>query len=281
MGDQPAGGVRWTDNHCHLDPKFEKGSLTTAFKYAQEAIDEARDVGVLRLINVGTSYNTSSIAVQVAQEHPGVVWATVGVHPHDARTAFGPNAINRIAPFEAMLDRKEVVAVGECGLDYHYDNSPRDQQKMVFASQIQLANRESTALVIHSRDAWDDTFDILRSEGVPERTVFHCFTGGAEEAKIALDLGTSLSFSGIITFPSAQDLRDAAAICPMDRLLVETDSPYLAPIPHRGKPNRPAHVAIVGAAVAEVKGVPVADVAEATWDNATALYRLPDESDAA
>ena len=129
--------------------------------------------------------------------------------------------------------------------------------------------------MIHTREAWPETFDILAAEGVPERTVFHCFSGGPEEARRCLDLGAVLSFSGIVSFPSATDLHDAARACPLDRLLVETDSPYLAPVPHRGKKNQPAWVVDVGRAVAEVKGVALEDVATATWDTAAATYRLP------
>jgi TatD DNase family protein len=263
--------LRWTDNHCHLDPSFTDGDGPRA---ADDAIDDARAAGVLRLIDVGTDYETSAAAVEVAAAHPGTVWATVGIHPHDARLAV-ERGDDAYAPLEQELARDEVVAVGECGLDYHYDHSPRDQQRQVFADQIALAHATGKTLVIHSREAWDDTFAILGSEGVPERTVFHCFTGGADEARIALDLGTHLSFSGIVTFPSAQDLRDAAELCPLDRLLVETDAPYLAPVPHRGKRNRPALVTVVGAAVAATKGLAVEEVAVATWDNATALYQLP------
>jgi len=132
-----------------------------------------------------------------------------------------------------------VVGIGECGLDYHYDFSPRPAQREAFAAQVALANSSGLALVVHTRAAWDDTFDILQAQGVPERTVFHCFTGGAHEARRALDLGAWLSFSGIVTFKNATDIREAAALCPLDRLLVETDSPYLAPVPYRGQPNRP------------------------------------------
>ena len=124
--------------------------------------------------------------------------------------------------------------MGECGLDYYYEHSPRDAQRRAFAEQIALAGDHDLALVIHTRDAWPETFDILGAEGVPERTVFHCFTGGPEEARRCLDLGAWLSFSGIVTFKAAADLREAAALCPLDRMLVETDSPYLAPVPHRG-----------------------------------------------
>ena len=135
-----------------------------------------------------------------------------------------------------------LVAVGECGLDYHYDHSPRDAQRTAFAEQIALAQRHGLALVIHARQAWDDLFDVLEAEGVPERTVLHCFTGGPEEARRCLDAGMFVSFSGIVTFKNAVEVREAAALCPLDRLLVETDSPFLAPAPHRGKANEPAFV---------------------------------------
>jgi TatD DNase family protein len=199
------------------------------------------------------------------------VWATVGLHPHDA--------VQGLAGVEALLESwagsSVVVAVGECGLDYHYDHSPRAVQRSVFASQVALAHRLGLALVIHTREAWDDTFAILAAEGVPLRTVFHCFTGGSSEARRALDVGAALSFSGIVTFPSAGEVRDAARVCPLDRLLVETDSPYLAPVPHRGRPNSPALVPLVGAAVAAVRGVEVSVVEEATWANAARLFGLP------
>src|SRR5205085_12334290 len=182
---------------------------------------------------------------------------TAGVHPHEADGG--------IDGLEALLAEPEIVAVGECGLDFFYDHSARDAQAEVFAAQIALAHAHDLALVIHTRDAWDDTFAILEAAGVPERTVFHCFSGGPEEARRCLDLGAYLSFSGIVTFKTADDLRAAAALCPVDRVLVETDSPYLAPVPHRGRPNQPAFVPLVGAAVAAVQGRPVEDVEAATW----------------
>ena len=195
-----------------------------------------------------------------------MVWATVGLHPHDAG--------NGLDGLVELLAEPGVVAVGECGLDYHYDHSPRDVQRAMFAAQIRLAHQHDLALVIHTREAWDDTFAVLDAEGVPERTVFHCFTGGAEEARACLDRGGHLSVSGIVTFRSADDVRAAAALCPLDRVLVETDSPYLAPVPHRGRTNRPSLVPVVGAAVAEAMGVTVEALAGATWANADKVYRL-------
>ncbi|MFN8041289.1 MAG: TatD family hydrolase [Acidimicrobiales bacterium] len=258
--------VRWTDHHCHLPAGADE---------AQAWLAAAAAAGVERVVTVGTDLPSSAEARTTARAHPGRVRATAGVHPHDASTLFGVDGrvdADRLAELEALVAEPEVVAVGECGLDYHYDHSPRDQQREVFAAQIDLAHRTDLPLVIHTREAWDDTFAILAAEGVPRRTVLHCFTGGPDEARRCLDLGALLSFSGIVTFPSAPEVREAAALCPLDRLLVETDSPYLAPVPHRGRPNRPAFVPLVGAAVAEVKGVAVDELAAATWAATSATY---------
>jgi TatD DNase family protein len=168
-----------------------------------------------------------------------------------------------------------VVGVGECGLDYYYEHSPRAAQRDAFAAQIGLARHLDLTLVVHTRDAWDDTFDILGAEGVPDRWILHCFSGGPAEAKRGLDLGAYLSFSGIVTFKKADDVRQAALLCPQDRLLVETDSPYLAPVPNRGKANRPAWVPLVGAGVARARGVPVEEIEHSTWRNTERVFRLP------
>jgi TatD DNase family protein len=247
----------WVDSHCHLP--YEGLEDVAAH------IAAAREAGVTRMISVGTDAAQSAAAIEVAAAHEGV-WATVGVHPHDAS-----DGLDGIL---GLLGRARVVAVGECGLDYHYDHSPRDVQRAAFAGQVGLAHEHDLALVVHTREAWDDTWAILEAEGVPSRTVFHCFTGGAAEARRCLDLGGSLSFSGIVTFKSADDVRDAARLCPLDRLLVETDAPYLAPVPHRGRTNTPAFVPLVGAAVAVVRDVPVDVVAAATSANASELFRL-------
>ena len=217
------------------------------------------------MVTVGTDIARSQEAVRVAASLDGV-WATAGVHPHDSSEGLDGLA--------ELLDQPGVVAVGECGLDYHYDHSPRDLQASVFASQIALANERRLPLVIHTREAWDHTFEILDREGTPVRTVFHCFTGGPDEASECLDRGAMISFSGIVTFPNAPEVREAAALCPLDRILVETDSPYLAPVPHRGRKNRPALVPHVGAAVADAKGLSVEQVEHATWQSASAFYGL-------
>jgi TatD DNase family protein len=252
--------LRWTDDHCHL---HFHGADTTA---VIDALAEARAVGVARMITVGCDVADSMAAIAVAGAHDGV-WATAGVHPHEAEGG--------IDGLVELLADTQVVAVGECGLDYHYDHSPRPTQREVFAAQIALAQAQDLPLVVHSREAWDDTFAVLGDVGLPERTVFHCFTGGPDEARRALDLGAYLSFSGIVTFPSASDVRAAAVACALDRLLVETDSPYLAPVPHRGRPNRPALVSLVGARIAAERRVAEEEIAEATWANATRFYALP------
>lgn len=252
--------VRWTDDHCHLHFR------DAAPDHVADLLDAARAAGVHRFVTVGCDVADSQAAIEVAEAHPEVV-ATAGVHPHEAR--------HGLDGLEELLASPQVVAVGECGLDFHYDHSPRDEQRDAFAAQIALAKAHDLALVIHTRSAWDDTFDVIAAEGLPERTVFHCFTGGAKEARRCLDLGAHLSISGIVTFKTADDVRAAVALCPPDRLLVETDAPYLAPVPHRGKRNQPAYVPLVGAAVAEVQGRAVEDVAATTWAAASALYRLP------
>jgi TatD DNase family protein len=247
--------TRWTDSHCHVP--YEGVGV--------DVIADARSAGVERLITVGTDAAQSRAAIDTAAAHDGV-WATVGLHPHDAS--------NGVETIVGLRDSPRVVAVGECGLDYHYDHSPRPQQRDAFAAQIQLAHERDLALVIHTREAWDDTFSILAAEGVPERTVFHCFTGGPGEARRCLDLGAVLSFSGIVTFKAAEDVRAAAALTPLDRLLVETDAPYLAPVPHRGSRNTPAWVPDVGVGVAGVKDVDVDTIAAATWATAERVFRL-------
>ena len=243
----------WFDNHCHLGVD------------AGEVVARARAGGVVGMVTVGCDLDDSRAAIVTASAHDDV-WATAGVHPHEAS-----HGVEGLAD---LLSESKVVAVGEAGLDFHYDHSPRDAQREVFAAQVGLANAHDLPLVIHTREAWEETFALLDAEGVPNRTVFHCFTGGPDEAREGLERGALLSFSGIITFRTADDLRSAAAICPLDRVMVETDSPFLAPVPHRGKANEPAHVALVGAAVAEAMGRPVDEVAEATTANARVFYAL-------
>jgi TatD DNase family protein len=228
--------------------------------------------GVDRVIVIGTDATTSAQALEITSvEGPVDIYATVGLHPHDAR--------QDIEPVLALARRghPKLVGIGECGLDYYYEHSPRADQRRAFATQIALAHELDLALVIHARDAFDDLFDVLKSEGVPERTVVHCFTGTTDDAQACLALGCDISISGVVTFKNAELLREAVRSVPLERLHVETDSPFLAPVPYRGKANEPAFVTVVGEFVAELRGESFVEVREATRANTARLFRLPSE----
>jgi TatD DNase family protein len=252
------------DSHCHLaDEAFESDLDATV-----ERAKEAGLTAALVILAAGDEAEAAR-ARKVREAWDGVRFAT-GVHPHSAGAFAG-------RPGEAAVTAAEHVeafgacGVGEIGLDYHYDFAPRDVQRDVFAAQLSLAKRLGRPVIIHTREATDDTFEILaRAGGV--RGVFHCFTGDAAMARRALDIGFYVSFSGIVTFPRAESIREAAKLVPDDRLLVETDSPYLAPTPWRGKRNEPAHVARVVEAVAGVRGATPAQVAERTSLNFDGLF---------
>jgi len=252
-----AAAPRWVDAHCHLQ-----------LAGGDEHAARARAAGVVTMVCVGTDAATSAEALGFAARHADVL-ATVGLHPHDADRVDA-----EWGDLERMAAEPQCVGVGETGFDLHYRNSTIEGQEDAFRRQIRLARRLDKALVIHSRDAWADTFRVLDDEGVPERTVFHCFTGGPDEARAAIDRGCHLSFSGIVSFRNAADVRAAAALTPADRLLVETDSPYLAPEPHRGRENEPALVTAVGAALAAARGEPVAVVADCTRANAERVFGI-------
>lgn len=254
-------GHRWVDNHCHLDGEEDPGAI----------VDAAHAAGVAAMITVGTDAERSAACLMLAERLDGV-WATAGLHPHDASVGLDP--LRRVLDEALGRDGHRLVAIGECGLDYHYDHSPRADQRAAFAAQVDLAHELGLPLVIHTREAWDDTFGILADRGLPDRTVFHCFTGGPPEAERALAIGALLSISGIVTFNSAGALRDAVSAAPLDRIMVETDAPYLAPVPHRGQRNRPALVARVGAEVAALQDRPVEEVAAATTATAVRFYGL-------
>jgi TatD DNase family protein len=251
----------WIDSHCHLQlGELKEGDTVAA------AVARAVDAGVDRMICIGTDLATSRQAVELAAAHPEV-WATVGLHPHDA---------SRFAAewdgLAALAGSDRVVGVGETGFDLYYRHSEPAEQEKAFRTQLRAARDMGLALVIHSRDAWDETFAVLESEGVPPRTVFHCFTGGPQEAERAVALGAYLSFSGIVSFRNAEAVRQAAGRTPPERLLVETDSPFLAPVPHRGRTNEPAYLPAVGAALAAARGSSVSEVAALTRENALKVF---------
>ena len=256
MNPSPQAEV-WVDSHCHL---WDGGA---------ELVAEAHQDGVAWLVDIGTDVPRSVAALERARTLTGVA-ATIGLHPHDADE--GPAALDELE--QLIVAGHSPVAIGECGLDYYYEHSDRASQREAFAAQIAMAHRYGLALVIHSRDAWEDTFDVLDAEGVPEGTVFHCFTGGPDEASGALERGASVSFSGIVSFRNAGEIRDAAALVPADSYLIETDAPYLAPVPMRGKQNRPSWVRFVGEAVAAARGIPASQVAAETTANAVRIFGL-------
>lgn len=250
----------WVDSHCHV--QWVTGG-------ADAAIRRGREAGVRGFVVVGTDAASSNEAVEIATRHDDVR-ATVGLHPHEASSLHHEWPMLR-----ELASAPGVVAIGETGFDFHYDHSPRDEQEEAFRRQIRLAHELDRALVIHSRDAWDDTFRVLAEEQAPPRTVFHCFTGGPAEAERALELGACLSFSGIVSFKNADDVRAAAARCPLDRLLVETDAPYLTPAPHRGTENEPAFVGLVGEALAAAVGRPPEELAAATVATTARMLETP------
>ena len=252
------------DSHCHLADETFVGDL-------DGAITRARDAGLtsaLCILAAGDEPEAGR-AERVRQAWDAVRFAT-GVHPHSAGT-FVDDAERSATTTRAHAERFGVCGIGEIGLDYHYDFAPRDVQQRVFAAQLALARELDRPVIIHTREATDDTFAILQESG-GVRGVFHCFTGDEAMARRALDIGFYLSFAGIVTFPKADSLRAAARLVPADRLLIETDSPYLAPVPLRGKRNEPAHVARVAQSLAETRGTSVADLINQTTDNFGALF---------
>jgi TatD DNase family protein len=241
----------------------------------EAVLARAAEAGVDRLICIGTGPATSAQALEVARFTARAAgapraWASIGLHPHEAS-----EGVDEVAALLARVVGERdpsLVAVGECGLDYHYEHSPRDAQRAAFAAQIALAHEYELALVIHAREAWDDLFDVLSAEGVPDRTVLHCFTGGPDEVDRCLRAGMYVSFSGIVTFKNADDVRAAAERCPLERLLVETDAPFLAPVPHRGQTNEPSYVSLVGDAIAAVKRCSVDEVRERTAASTAMMF---------
>jgi TatD DNase family protein len=253
------------DSHGHVDG--------VEFDADRDAVlVRARAAGVTRFVTVGTGESLERIrrAVALAEREPDVV-AAVGVHPHDAA---------RIQPdwwpaLEELARHARVVAVGETGLDFHYDHSPRPAQEDAFRAHVRLARRVGKPVVCHVREAHAETVALLGEEGAAEvGGVIHCFTGGPDDARAYVELGMHVSFSGIVTFKSADAIRAAVACVPLDRLLIETDCPYLAPVPMRGRRNEPAFLVHTAAAVAEAKGVPLAELAAATVANTSRLFRL-------
>jgi TatD DNase family protein len=250
------------DSHCHLD--FDDFAAERS-----DVIDRARRAGVGTLVTICTKITEFPAIRAIAESDPDI-WCTVGIHPHEA--AAQPDTGE--AQLVDLAAHPKVIGIGECGLDYHYDYAPRDRQAEVFRSHARAAKASGLPIIVHTREADEDTARLLaeESEGGRLKGVLHCFTSGRDLAMAALDLGFYVSFSGIVTFKNAEDLRETVRAVPLDRLLVETDAPYLAPVPKRGKRNEPAFVVHTAAAVAEMKGISAEALAEATTDNFHRLF---------
>lgn len=247
------------DSHCHLDSADFDADR-------DEVIARALDAGVEHMVAIGTGNGPPDLeaGIRIAEKYPPF-YATAGIHPHDAAKAGEAD----LARLEQLMKHPKVIAVGEIGLDYHYDFSPRDTQKSVFIEQMAIAARALKPIVIHTREAWADTLALLGEHWSPHGIagIMHCFSGGPTEARQAVDLGFYLSFGGIVTFPKALDVQAAAREAPRDRILVETDAPYLAPVPLRGKRNEPALIVHTARKLAELRGESFEEISCATTEN--------------
>jgi TatD DNase family protein len=254
------------DSHCHVDgPEYDADR--------EEVIARALDAGVETMLNVGTGDPHSGAferAVALAEKHEEI-YAAIGVHPHDAKLFDDAAEARLLSLFEQS---RRVIAWGEIGLDYHYDHSPRDTQREVFKRQLRLARGRNLPVVSHSRDADDDTIAIRRDElsDYPRAGVLHCFGGGLAMAQAALELGFFISFAGNLTFKKADNLREVAVKLPLDRLLIETDCPYLTPVPFRGKRNEPARVVETARCLAEIHGKEIEEMGQLTSENFLKLF---------
>jgi len=251
------------DSHCHLDsPDFDTDR--------DEVIERAVEAGIERMVAIGTGEGPPDLeaGIRMAERYPAFL-ATAGVHPHDA----GKATDDILAHVSALLAHPKAIAIGEIGLDYHYDFAPREAQQQVFVEQMRIAAAHRKPIVIHTREAWDDTFELLEKHWAPHKIpgVMHCFSGGQKEAARSLGLGFYLSFGGIVTFPKAKELQKVAAEVPLDRILLETDSPYLAPVPKRGKRNEPLFVGYTAQKVAALRHMTFEEIAAATTANFSRL----------
>jgi TatD DNase family protein len=246
------------DSHCHLDnPQFDPDR--------EAVIDRALAAGIERMMVIGSGDGPPDLeaGIRLADSHEPI-YATVGVHPHDAAKAT-PDTYKQL---KELLKHPKVLALGEIGLDYHYDHSPREVQREVFLEQMLIAAEARKPIVIHTREAWEDTIALLEVYWRPGLGgIMHCFSGGPDQAALCLDLGFHLSFAGILTFPKSTDIQEAARQAPANRILIETDAPYLAPVPYRGKRNEPAFVAQTARKLAELRGVAPEEIGRITTEN--------------
>jgi TatD DNase family protein len=260
------------DSHAHLE--MEQFELDQ-----EQVISRAREAGVETILAIGSGTGPGSLdcAVQLSKRYAGI-YATIGIHPHEAQLATAAD----YAELEQLAQAPRVIAWGEIGLDYYYDHSPHEVQKQVFRRQMELSKNARLPIVIHCRpsgqseDAWEDCLELLRNDWAPTGLggILHCFTGASSSARQALDMGFMISFAGNITFPKAQAIREAAKLVPLDRLLIETDSPFLAPVPHRGRRNEPAFLKETARQVGELHGLSAEEMGERTRDNFYRFFSL-------
>lgn len=248
--------ITYTDSHCHLTMSNAEANLVAA-----------RAAGVRGFVVPGTKLDDAPQAVAIARQHDDV-WAAVGFHPHEAKDCDDA----AFAEIERLAREPRVVAIGECGLDYHYDLSPRDTQRAVFERHLALAKELDKPIIVHNRNSTDDVVEMLSRAGT--RGILHSYTESLDVAKRLVDLGYYISFSGIVTFKSADSLREAARGLPHDRVLIETDTPYLAPVPYRGRDNEPAYVLAIAGLLAKLWDVPVERVAEQTTANFERVFSV-------
>jgi TatD DNase family protein len=254
----------FVDSHCHLDDRRFADDLDAV-------LDRAAQAGIDRILTIGTGDGPPEIdrAVRLADRHEQI-YASIGVHPHDA-SKLTPQTLDDL---RVLAANPKVIAFGEIGLDYHYDFSPREVQREVFFAQLKLAQDLNLPITIHTREAWEDTMSILR-ENWTGQGIMHCFTGDPAQAREALDLGFHLSYGGVLTFKTAENVRESARITPDDRILIETDAPYLAPIPYRGKRNEPSMMIETARKLAEVRGTTPDQIASITTTNFERLCLRP------
>lgn len=251
------------DSHAHVDDE--------RFDADREAVlERAAAAGISLIINIGADMPSSARSVALSEKYPAV-YAAVGMHPHDAKDMQEQDYIR----LERWATHPKVVAIGEIGLDYHYDLSPRPMQKEVFLRQLDIARKTGKPFIVHEREAHADTFAIIRTAAQGLKGVFHCFSGSVETAREYLKMGFYISVAGPVTFPKSAKTKEVAQFVPLDRLLVETDSPYLTPQPFRGKRNEPAYVRLVAEEIARLRNSSLEELAEATTRNVRELFSIP------
>lgn len=252
------------DTHCHL-------TMSHFDEDRPEVIRRAREAGIATIITVGTDLDDSRRAIALAEEYE-FIFAAAGIHPHDVKNIKDTEATYET--LKTLASNHRVVALGETGLDYHYLHSPKHLQQEHFGMEIEMAKTLNLPLIIHSREAKEDTLKILKENAEGIRGVFHCFSGDMEMAERALEMGFYISFSGVVTFKNAKGILDILAAIPLDRILIETDAPYLTPHPYRGKRNEPAYVRYVADKVAEIKGLSIEALGKTLLNNSASLFKL-------